>query len=185
MSELLRTALKEWAAVDSAVASGDQLVLVRKGGIAEKRFELPSSRFLLYPTQFHQPENQFRSGFAHHVKVSSPAPDSVTLKTWAEAVKVYRVDDLETLINLTPWVIFTEQTIRDRYAFRPRQAMHVIALRAFRLPAPATVPLLDEYSGCRSWLELRDPVDTAGSAPVLDSRQLAQRIEELDQLLGS
>lgn len=179
----LGVALKEWSAVTNALAAGDQLVLIRKGGIAEKRFDLPAERFLLFPTQFHQPENQFRPEFVHHVTGQESEIDGSAIQVWGEVVRVYRVEDLEKLTQLTAHVIFTEQTIRDRYAFRPRQAMHVLALRAFRLPAPVVLPPRDEYAGCRSWIDV-DSVSIDGSLQVLDDAELARRLGEIDQLLG-
>ena len=47
-------ALKEWAVTIAALAAGDQVLIVRKGGIGEKRFELPHPRFYLFPTFAHQ-----------------------------------------------------------------------------------------------------------------------------------
>ena len=43
-------ALKEWAAVVHALLDGRQTVLLRKGGIHEKRFALLGSRFVVFPT---------------------------------------------------------------------------------------------------------------------------------------
>jgi hypothetical protein len=47
-------ALKEWAVTIAALAAGDQVLILRKGGIGEKRFELPHPRFFLFPTYAHQ-----------------------------------------------------------------------------------------------------------------------------------
>ena len=47
-------ALKEWAVTIAALEAGDQVLIVRKGGIGEKRFELPHPRFYLFPTYAHQ-----------------------------------------------------------------------------------------------------------------------------------
>ena len=43
-------ALKEWAVTCEALARGSQVLVLRKGGIGEKRFELPHARFYLFPT---------------------------------------------------------------------------------------------------------------------------------------
>ena len=182
----LRAALKEWSAVIRAVAAGDQIVLVRKGGIAEKKFDLPAQRFLLFPTQFHQPENQFRPEFASHVSPEGGEGEvgRVKIDVWAEVVRAHRVESLDRLMRLAPHVIFTADTIRDRFAFRPRQAMHVLALRAWRLPAPVTVPVLEEYAGCRSWIELHEPVDTAGSELAMDPQELGRRLDDLDHAVS-
>jgi len=49
-------AFKEWAVTVRALAEGEQLVTLRKGGIREpeKHFELDHDRFFLYPTFDHQ-----------------------------------------------------------------------------------------------------------------------------------
>jgi len=71
MSDVLPThcqvALKEWASVVEAFSRGEQLVLVRKGGLAEARsgFTLASRLFLFYPTFEHQTVNYARSSFTH------------------------------------------------------------------------------------------------------------------------
>ena len=49
-------AFKEWAVTVRALAEGEQLVTLRKGGIREpnKHFEVEHDRFFLYPTFDHQ-----------------------------------------------------------------------------------------------------------------------------------
>ena len=51
-------AFKEWAVTVRALAEGEQLVTLRKGGIREpeKHFALEHDRFFLYPT-FDPPAN--------------------------------------------------------------------------------------------------------------------------------
>ena len=55
-------ALKEWAAVVHALLDGRQTVLLRKGGIHEKRFALLGSRFVVFPTVAHSHAESTRSG---------------------------------------------------------------------------------------------------------------------------
>ena len=49
-------AFKEWAVTVRALAEGEQLLTLRKGGIREenKHFEIEHDRFFLYPTFDHQ-----------------------------------------------------------------------------------------------------------------------------------
>jgi len=49
-------AFKEWAVTVRALAEGEQLLTLRKGGIREpdKHFQLEHDRFFLYPTFDHQ-----------------------------------------------------------------------------------------------------------------------------------
>ena len=48
-------AFKEWAVTVRALAEGEQLLTLRKGGVHEpnKQFELAHNRFFLYPTFDH------------------------------------------------------------------------------------------------------------------------------------
>src|ERR687892_678477 len=59
-------AFKEWAVTVRALAEGEQLLTLRKGGIREenKHFELEHERFFLYPTFDHQHNNLVRE--SHH-----------------------------------------------------------------------------------------------------------------------
>jgi hypothetical protein len=49
-------AFKEWAVTVRALAEGEQLITLRKGGIREenRHFEIEHDRFFLYPTFDHQ-----------------------------------------------------------------------------------------------------------------------------------
>src|SRR5688572_3635334 len=55
-------AFKEWAVTVRALAEGEQLVTLRKGGIREpgKHFALDHDRFFLYPTFDHQRKDLVR-----------------------------------------------------------------------------------------------------------------------------
>src|SRR3954453_17197751 len=59
-------ALKEWAVTVRALAEGEQLVALRKGGIREeeKHFEVEHDQFFLYPTFDHQRNDLVRE--SHH-----------------------------------------------------------------------------------------------------------------------
>jgi len=52
----VRVAFKEWEIVVDALGRGEQIVLLRKGGLHEGRegFRPEYQRFLLFPTLYHQ-----------------------------------------------------------------------------------------------------------------------------------
>ena len=56
-------AFKEWAVTVRALAEGEQLLTLRKGGIREenKHFEIEHDRFFLYPTFDHQRNDLVRA----------------------------------------------------------------------------------------------------------------------------
>ncbi len=55
-----QSALKEWSAAVHALLDGRQTVLLRKGGIHEKRFEVAAREFLLFPTVAHSHAERVR-----------------------------------------------------------------------------------------------------------------------------
>jgi hypothetical protein len=165
------TALKEWSSVIAALARGEQVLLIRKGGIADSNFGLEATRFYLFPTNFHE------GG-------TSP-PATVLITHWCEAVHTWQIRDLPTLYRLEPLVIFDRATLEQRYRFRSDQAVNVIALRTFELPRPVEVRMNERYAGCRSWVSLDEEIDTEGSRPVLSDTELRARIETVDALLAA
>lgn len=156
------TALKEWSNVVAALGRGEQVILIRKGGIADASFGVEADRFYLYPTYFHQGESEHR-----------PA---VSITHWCEVVEVFTVHDQDALERLAPLVALPPETLEARYRFRPDQALLVIAVRTWALPRPAEVKFREEYAGCKSWISVEEEIDVEGSTPVLAEEELRARI---------
>src|SRR5262245_11545086 len=80
-------ALKEWAVTVAALSRGDQVLVLRKGGIGEKRFEFPHRSFFLFPTYLHQrPElvkPEARAELAAEME-RTEEPDRLPLRVYAE-----------------------------------------------------------------------------------------------------
>jgi hypothetical protein len=164
------TALKEWSTVVDALGRGDQVILIRKGGIADARFGVEADRFYLYPTYFHQGGDDQRQ--------------SVTISHWCEVVRTWRVREIEVMRRLEPLVAsLPKDTLEERYRFRPDQALHVIGVRTFRLAAPVDVQVTPEYQGCRSWISVEEEIDVSGSKPVLSDAEMQAKIATVEALL--
>lgn len=163
------TALKEWASAIAALGRGEQVILIRKGGIADPKFGLEADRFYLFPTNFHE--------------AGGEPPQAVQITYWCEAVRTWEIRDLDALLRLQPLVVFDRTTLETRYRFRPDQAIHVIGVRTFALPRAFNVQLNARYEGCRSWISLDEEIDIEGSLPVLSDAELRARIEAVDTLL--
>jgi len=164
------TSLKEWSSVIDALGRGEHVLLIRKGGIADPTFGVEAERFYLFPTYF-------------HAGSSSEPPESVTITHWAEVARTWRVRNLEQLARLAPFTVMTRDNLVIRYRFREDQALHVIAVRAWRLPEPVAIPVTAEYAGCRSWVSIDDEIDVEGSVAALSEAALAEKIEAIDTAL--
>jgi hypothetical protein len=165
------TALKEWASVIEALGRGEQIVLIRKGGIADPHFGLEADRFYLFPTNFHEGRDE--------------PTGSIPITHWASVIRSWKVRDLDTLHRLEPFVVFDRATLDTRFRFRSDQAINVIAVRVFRLPKAVPVQARSEYDGCRSWISIEEEIDVDGSTPVLSDADLRARIESIDALLAA
>ena len=177
-------ALKEWAAVAAALLDGRQTVLLRKGGIHEKRFEVGSEPFVLFPTVAHSHAERVRP--EHRDVLTAGAADvdadggtfvvrcGVTL---ADAVAVTRPVGLGEIADLHIW---TADSIReDRLEFRPKHALHALVVRAFALPEPRRLERVEAYAGCFSWLDLPLDWDGAGGRQVHAEARLAADAERV------
>lgn len=163
------TALKEWSNVVAALGRGDQVILIRKGGIADPTFGVEADRFYLYPTYFHQGESESRP--------------SVMVTHWCEVVRTWTVQDIDVLRRLAPLVVMPLDTLETRYRFRPDQALYVIAVRTWKLAQPVEVQFRDIHGGCKSWISPDEEIDIDGSTPVLSESELQAKIGRVEALL--
>ncbi|AIQ46172.1 hypothetical protein R70723_09960 [Paenibacillus sp. FSL R7-0273] len=185
-------ALKEWASAIQALAGGQQIILLRKGGIAEetRRFELKSHSFFLYPTYEHQREELLKEPYRQLVaqtmaEEAAAGEGTVRLQVYAEAVEDIEVRDLEQLELLYPFHIWSGQLAAERLRWKAKEPLHVLLLRVYVSEAAVSVPVLDEYSGCRSWIELADMPPAPQWSPVLSDSEFEYRRAEILSVLGS
>ena len=184
-------AFKEWAVTVRALAEGEQLLTLRKGGIREenKHFELDHERFFLYPTFDHQRNNLVRE--SHHPELRRaleegvwpdeepppaaliqdggiPQPDRVRLRAWAEVTDHLTITDPRIVDDLSPYYVWTPDYAEKRLNWKRRHPLHVLLLRVHRIPRPVTVRVRDEYHGCRSWVEIDRDLPFEGTPVMAD-----------------
>lgn len=170
-------ALKEWAAIEDALAGGRLSLLVRKGGIQETRggFEVEHRAFWIFPTGWHQNEHELSPAFLAHLGDTPRfAPGEIPLRVHCVVEDALRVESLAALERLGELQPFTAETLRARFAYRGRPYLHVLVVRAHLLPAPAIIPNTAGYDGCVSWVRLDAPVSTESARPVLGDDEFAR-----------
>ena len=111
------------------------------------------------------------------------APTEIRIEAAAEVTDVLRVDDRAKLLNLAPQHIWSPQFIHGRYDWEPYKPVFVLLLRAYRLAEPTVRPVLRQYGGCRSWIEMAEPVSTAGAVPAVSDERYERRRELTLKLL--
>lgn len=181
-------AFKEWAIVVDALGRGEQIFILRKGGIHEGRggFQMEHSEFLFFPTLFHQQrESVTARGQQRYDEIAPflPPPSVLRLGYWAQVVEHRRLDDAATVQRLAGQHIWREDVLAERFAWGRQEGIYAIAVRVHRLPMIIELPMLAEYGGCKSWIEVAHPVMTAGSTPVLKEAEFEGRLERFRQAI--
>lgn len=166
-------ALKEWNVVCEAIARGQQIVLARKGGIAEPEgeFELPKNRFWLYPTHFHEAESKL-NGLGkkllqeHPEFVQVPTSPEVRMHLVCEVAEAIYLEDEAKLDASLFEQILNREALHMRYHYRA-PGIHILVVRAYEVSQPTTLTPTEAMSGCKSWVELPEALETGDLHPVL------------------
>ncbi len=172
-------AFKEWPAIIGALAAGAQIVILRKGGIAEGRdgFSVQASRFWLYPTTFHSQQDKIKPAAAW--SWTEPGSKQISLTAYAEVQNSVFLSDWARVAALAPFHFWTEDTVRERFDWATPAGIHALVVRVHRLRRPIPYTPTPEVAGCRSWIELPFAFDDQPADPALDPGALAHRVREL------
>jgi hypothetical protein len=184
-----RTALKEWAVLVDAMARGEIMAMVRKGGIREQRagFSVRHDRFLLYPTFFHEKAGELLPRFVPGLAESHarhPGAGTIRIECVAEVVGLWSVTDLDALRAIDGRHGMAWSAVESRFHYKGKPGVQVLAVRVSRLAAPVTMPEVRRYAGCVSWVELDADIDIAGATPALDDSSLLMNVNVLADALG-
>ena len=177
----MQIAFKEWAVIVDALGSGEQIIILRKGGISEGRggFQIEHERFLLFPTLFHQQREAVLPAAQRRYDVIAPglSADVLRLEYFAEVVDWKFLDSLADAQRLVGQHVWREEVIRERFDWGKTKSIYAMAVRVFRLPQLIELPMRAEYGGCKSWIDLGEAVGTTGAQPVLGEGTFQTKLE--------
>lgn len=185
-----QTALKEWAGVVQALARGEQTVLIRKGGLLEpgSGFQILSNRVVFYPTFEHQTVKYLRPPYARDMDealAARPPEGQLRLELCGVIEHATHTLDASVITQLEPFHIYNDAFLTQRLKWQPDQPLVIAVVRAFRLPSPQLVPVVSRYAGCKSWVDLDQPIPLAGAIPVLDDQAFADRLSRIRAILAA
>ena len=174
----LTHALKEWAVAVEALERGATALVVRKGGIREKSFAVEDTRFLLLPGYEHQRPELIKPEYRSLMDGIPALSDSGPLRfsSFAEVHSAYEVSEAEELSALEPHHMWTPEYAKSRFKWRPKKPLTVLVLRTFVLPQTVELPYRESYGGCKSWIELEEPVSVEGARPALSDPEFERLI---------
>jgi len=176
-------AFKEWAVVCRALAEGRQIVILRKGGIAEgpRGFEVTDRQFFLFPTYLHQSAEGVVPEWRGELTATSvdPTPGKVILSHYATVSSWVQVRTLEKLRALRGLHVWSDAIVEERFHRWAEESVIALMVRVHALPRPAVLESLDSYAGCKSWITLAEPVSLEGSSPVLSDEAFEQKLNQV------
>ena len=187
MRESSASALKEWAVVDEALATGRVSLLVRKGGIHEQAggFDVEHREFWIFPSGWHQNPADLAAELHPLLNAIGPQPrGSIPFRVYCVVDSVHRIDSPEVLDRIQGLHPLSPPAAHYRFNYRNRPYVHALLVRAYRLPQPVSLPDVHRYEGCVSWVDLDEPIPTAGLQPVLTDAEFAERRREFMERLG-
>jgi hypothetical protein len=182
-------ALKEWAVTVHSLAQGQQVLLLRKGGIHEegRDFRVIHPEFLLYPTYEHQREDLLKPAqqlTLRRLLSDAPRGAEITFTHWARAEEIIEVSDQDKVDDLSPHHIWTGEYAQSRLRWKPMLPLSILLLRVYRMEHPVTVPFIPEYGGCTSWVEVIPNISLGNLQPVLTDREFQLRVDAIKGSLG-
>jgi hypothetical protein len=181
---------KEWQVICDALAGGRQSIILRKGGIHEGRagFSFAEESFFLFPTRFHAQGEHVREGSVA-VAPEWQAGELVRITHHCEAIWAQTLTDWDRVAALSPFHIWTEETIRQRFDWEGKGmatgSIHVALVRVSALAQPWEFPYEAKHGGCRSRVKLDEPpADAVESAvPVMGDDVFSTLSEKLKELI--
>lgn len=181
-------AFKEWAVVADALGLGEQILILRKGGIRERRgeFDVEHGEFWLFPTQYHETENSVIPSKRPALRdlAGRASKELVEIEFYAVVDPVIHIGDMSLLKNLQGRHIWNEGVLQERFGFGREPGLYAMVSRVYRLPAPEQFAMRESYGGCKSWVELERPISTARLTPVLSDAHFNSQREEMCEQLG-
>lgn len=183
-------ALKEWGIAINGLARGEQVLLVRKGGITEETrdFRLEETSFYLYPTYEHQRadliKEPYRDELHKMVEGMELPPKHVTITHAAHVTDDITISEAAVLQQLDAFHILTPNYAEERLKWKADKPLHILIVRTYRLTETKTIPVADDYLGCKSWITLQQPIVDTDLVPVLSDEEFARKRQGILDALG-
>ena len=158
-------AFKEWEGIVEALGQGAQILILRKGGIAEGRagFKPKHPRFWLFPTGFHQQWEKTKPELRRFFTPAASQTRDIALHYFVEVTDAVYLSSWEQVARLDEMHFWGEEILRERFEYQDRPGMeaglHLLILRVSRVNLPHKLAPSPEYDGCKSWIDVFDLVD--------------------------
>ena len=175
--------LKEWSVTSKALSQGEQIFMLRKGGIREdsRHFKIEHRQFLLYPGVFHEATSLLKPKY--HSLISGTANEDfikkITLSVFCELIETIDISQENQLNALDPFHIWSKSFPVKRFKWKPRQPLKLMIVRAYKLNEAITIPVIPAYKGCKSWVKLVENIKINDLEPALSDKTFSSVLAKI------
>lgn len=185
--ESCRAAFKEWASIVQALGNGEQILIFRKGGIADAEglFEPSHSWFFLFPTWEHQKTEDLNARGKEILKsLPSAPPSKIQIEFLVHLEKSLWIEKWEKAISLNNDHVWSESSLNKKFFTGSKPGLFLLLVKVFRLKSAVTIPPSLSYGGCRSWIQLENLVELPPVHPVLHENDYQTKKQNLEEFLS-
>lgn len=179
--------LKEWAVTTGALGRGEQIFMLRKGGIREdgRHFKIEHEQFLLYPGVFHEGELLLKQEKQNLLEETANADFSkeIPFSVYCELVETIEISDEHQVRALDAFHIWSKEFPVKRFNWKPRHPLKLMIVRAYKLDSSVTVNVDETYGGCKSWVDLTDEIDITNLTPALSDAEFDAQVSKIHEAL--
>ena len=182
--------LKDWAVTVGALERGEQTILLRKGGIREdgKHFKIEHEQFFLYPGHYHEGEALLKQEKQNLLKGATDPEEFegvVTLSVFAEIEEVIEIASEEEVRAIDEFHIWSPEFAEKRFNWKPRHPLNLIIVRAHVLQQPQALMVMEDYGGCKSWVEFIEEYPVGVTSPAIPDRRFRAQTTAIKEALAA
>jgi CDP-diacylglycerol---glycerol-3-phosphate 3-phosphatidyltransferase len=189
----VQPAFKEWEAIVEALGHGAQIIILRKGGIAEGRqgFEAKHPKFWLFPTAYHQQWEKTKPELQRFLapNAARAATDPIALQYFAEVTDAVYLDSWDKVTRIGDAHFWNDDILRERFDYADRPGMepglHLLLVRVSRINLPHKLAPSKDYDGCKSWIDVPANWDHDIPTHVVRTEEFATRRSRILAAVGT
>jgi len=169
------------------MGTGQQVILLRKGGIYESagEFEVEHPEFVYFPTYLHQSLHQLKPEFHEGFEAHTTEPAKITLSVAGHVTDIIQLKSRAQMERLDDLHIWAPPLLDMRFGYKPENPLYLLIVRAYMLELPRVVENTPAYAGCKSWVPLGEAVETSGVKAALADADFEARRDLIRARLGN
>ncbi|MEE2961390.1 MAG: DUF1802 family protein [Myxococcota bacterium] len=176
--------LREWSVACEAIRQGQQVFLLRKGGLNQPNKPenvVPEQPFAFVPNYQFQNQMAIKPEACRLYRPQLQASEDdtkVEITTVGVITESMSIENPVQAHRLWERHVWTADYLTERINTRPELKLHLMYVRAYALPEPITIERPEPLNKLVSWIDLPCTINTQNAKPVLQDPQyrLARRL---------